>query len=862
MTATITPLGTAALEFDTSFAAYTTCCRMDDAHVLVLWQGVSGGSVGAQIIAVDSGGVASAVGSPLAVTPTDANGGWVQLVRVDDTHVLALFRGTAAQSFGGRAQMLAINTTTWAVSNVGTGVTYGTDNSIHQAAVLIDASHALVCYAHDAVTPQGRARVIGWDGSYNLSVTWSELGLGGVLFNEPALAPIPGAPGKFALWYRSTDDDGFMRVLSVATGSDYAVTSTTPVEFDTSLGRFHSVDVLDDTHLLHVARRGATVLQAQVFRWTGSDIEALGSPLTVVSAQTAYNHVRVVGADGEAYFAAVVYRLDSDGDGYMQIVRVDKSTWAVTVESASAVEFETSEFITHSQNKSTALLWFESDGDEGEARMVVAWSGPGAPDGFIRTFEIGLELAAGAQVIEIGQVSESSTAQSLVSVKRRGVAQITEYDTPQSVGRRTITRVSQIAEANTAQAVASTHRRTLAQVVEDDLAQAVARVERKALVQAVEENAAQSVSPRLQHTVAQAVEGDLAQAIARRKRMSLGQASEADTAQTLGVFKGRVIGQAIEADTAHPVSWAPRHRLIAQLVERDTAHAIAPVRIRLIVQVTEQNAAQSLSSRKVRAIAHVAEQDLAQGITSRHIAAIAQITEHDSAAALTTVRTRSIGQLVEEDTPMPVTKSAIVGEIAQITEDDLAQAIAWAPRHRLVSQLLEADAAQAITNRKSLALSQVVEASTAAGLDRLKRANIAPVTEEHAAQGILARRIIPVVQVLETAAAQALGRRKIAGISQAIEQAAAQGVAPRRVVPITQVIEVDLAQLIDRRAYRSITQVIELDVAQDITIQIFGRRLILVAGVERFDLTPILAAIDTAPRLTAIDTRPILERVR
>ena len=50
--------------------------------------------------------------------------------------------------------------------------------------------------------------------------------------------------------------------------------------------------------------------------------------------------------------------------------------------------------------------------------------------------------------------------------------------------------------------------------------------------------------------------------------------------------------------------------------------------------------------------------------------------------------------------------AGITVAVGQVTETDTAQAVAWAPKRRLVAQASETDAAQALTARKTAAVAQ------------------------------------------------------------------------------------------------------------------------------------------------------------
>ncbi len=135
--------------------------------------------------------------------------------------------------------------------------------------------------------------------------------------------------------------------------------------------------------------------------------------------------------------------------------------------------------------------------------------------------------------------------------------------------------------------------------------------------------------------------------------------------------------------------------------------------------------------------------------------------------------------------------------VGQVTETDLAQAVAWAPKHRLVSQVIETDTPQGVTARKTLSLVQVTEADLAQALSVRKSLTLGQPPEIDIAQSVTrSGQTIPVDQTLEADLAQAVSSRKAQTLGQSVETDLAQPAtwSLRRLVG--QVLESDLAQAI------------------------------------------------------------------
>ena len=146
--------------------------------------------------------------------------------------------------------------------------------------------------------------------------------------------------------------------------------------------------------------------------------------------------------------------------------------------------------------------------------------------------------------------------------------------------------------------------------------------------------------------------------------------------------------------------------------------------------------------------------------------------------------------------------------VNQITETDTAQAVAWAPKHRLVGQIVETDTAQAVTLRRSYAVAQVEETDTAQA--------VTPVVSK----------TVAVDQVAELDTAQAVAwapKHRLVGQVEEVDAAQAVTVVGATVVAVGQVEELDTAQVVVwAPKHRLVTLVAETDEAQTITPSLGG----------------------------------------
>jgi hypothetical protein len=136
--------------------------------------------------------------------------------------------------------------------------------------------------------------------------------------------------------------------------------------------------------------------------------------------------------------------------------------------------------------------------------------------------------------------------------------------------------------------------------------------------------------------------------------------------------------------------------------------------------------------------------------------------------------------------------------VGQVTETELAQAITWAPKNRLVAQSLEADLAQAVGRVKTRLLGQPTETEFAQAAGTIKIKAVGQSTEADVAQAVGRTKTAPIGLASETDLAQAVGRIKSSLIGQALETDLAQVVTPAlgggHIIPVGQTLETDLAQ--------------------------------------------------------------------
>lgn len=198
-------------------------------------------------------------------------------------------------------------------------------------------------------------------------------------------------------------------------------------------------------------------------------------------------------------------------------------------------------------------------------------------------------------------------------------------------------------------------------------------------------------------TVNQVSETDTAQTVGRVKNKAIGQNTETDLAQAIARVKQLAIGLNSEIDSVQAVAHTKQYSVLL-VSETDSVQPITIAKRVPVNQVSETDAALSITEAGAQTIAvgQVVEVDSVQPITVRKVVLVAQVSESDLAQQLFPSKRVAVVQVVEIDSTQTITHVKRLG-VSQASETDLTQAITWAPKRRLVNQVVEIDSAFAIT---------------------------------------------------------------------------------------------------------------------------------------------------------------------
>lgn len=357
------------LEHETTQGQFNRAVEIDSTHWLLIYQGAAGDGF-ARVFTIDGSGNVTAAGAALEFDTVDNLG--CDVIMWDATHALVVWGGSGSDGF---AQVLTVNTSTWAVTTNGTALEYNTLQGLHPRVAQVDSTHALVVYQGDA--GDGFAQILDIN-----TTTWA------VTDNAAASLEFDTADASFITLHKINNDntrwlvfhqgaaaDGFVRVLTVNT-STWAITATSSLEFDTVNGVHNATVMLDSTHFLNFWG-GATgaIGKAQVFEvnTTSWAVTPLGAAFDFDSAAATYMSAVVTSQSNGYYYVMLTYA-DSSSLGKAQYLRVHQESWEV---------FGCSDAVTID----TTLGQYNSVVKVSSTRVINFWAGSGS-DGFVQAIDI------------------------------------------------------------------------------------------------------------------------------------------------------------------------------------------------------------------------------------------------------------------------------------------------------------------------------------------------------------------------------------------------------------------------------------------------------------------------------------------
>jgi len=308
-----------ALETVSTATAFPRLQKINDSHVLMVWAGV-GEDGFAQVLETDlvTGGLIP-IGTPLEFDTDLAL--YIDCIKINANNYLVTWTGSGFDAF---AQVLRVNTTTYAVTAIGTPLEFDTASGRSFSLSQVDTNH-FSCFYQGST--DGLATVLEVDlSTYTVTEPGATLTFEPGSFGEADSVPLGDGTRVVVFW--TADSLGKAQVFEVNTGT-WAITAIgTPLSFATN-GRYNSVASLGDIeHVINCYGDGGADGTAQVFNVDPSTyaVTAVGAPVVYDSGTINNNSIGAMG-DGENF---VNFWVDSSGNVYAQILNIDPVTFDVT----------------------------------------------------------------------------------------------------------------------------------------------------------------------------------------------------------------------------------------------------------------------------------------------------------------------------------------------------------------------------------------------------------------------------------------------------------------------------------------------------------------------------------------------------
>lgn len=266
----------AKLEFDTNASQGFASVPVDVNHFLVFWFRSSTGE--AQVISVNT--TTFAVATAGALKTTSADGSSYATCAVDTNHFILLWSLAAGTH---SAQVFAVNTSTWAVTTAASAFSFEAGNSGGGNIVFkMDATHFMTFY-----TGGGGFASNGFAQVFVVNTTTWAVTTAAARLNFAGMEDMPTGfqidTNHFILFWPenpATSEDGYVQVFTVNTSTWVVTTSAASLDFDTASPKMQSCYQIDSAHYINFWRGAAA----------GTDrVQVFTVQLPVVSNIKTYN---------------------------------------------------------------------------------------------------------------------------------------------------------------------------------------------------------------------------------------------------------------------------------------------------------------------------------------------------------------------------------------------------------------------------------------------------------------------------------------------------------------------------------------------------------------------------------------------
>ena len=320
-----------SFNFDTQAGLYNASSQIDATHYLNLWS--DGNNLFAQVMAVNT--------STWAVTTSGAkftmvSSGSIEepaVTAIDANHFIVFFTTTNSDGF---VQVITVNTTTWAVTTANTALEFDTQNHFYPSCFKVDTNHFINFWSG----------ITGNDGAVQIftvnTTTWAVTTAGarlGFVANAAFNSCAKIDDTHFINFWSDVSStlDGFCQIFTINTTTWAVTTANSAFEFDAVSDNNNSCSLIDANHVINFWIGDSTDAYAGIFtvNTTTWAITTASTYLDFDPAATGDNFC--VKIDDNHY---INFWEGSGNDGFVQTFEINTTTWAVTTKS-TALEFDT-----------------------------------------------------------------------------------------------------------------------------------------------------------------------------------------------------------------------------------------------------------------------------------------------------------------------------------------------------------------------------------------------------------------------------------------------------------------------------------------------------------------------------------------
>jgi hypothetical protein len=252
---------------------------LDTNHFLVTWQGMDSDGFAEVFVTDTSTWAVTTAGAALEYDTESGSAPWT-LPIIDSNHFLHTYIG--GKFSAARALTLTVNTSTWAVTTSSSTIVFdGVSTPYEPRSSLIDNSHAVVFWTKGS-TLYGSAQVLAVNSStYAVTTAGAMLTFDTSIVNASFHSNVAIDSNHFLNAWNGEGNDGYIGVFAINL-STWEVTTKSILEYDTNYSYFSNIIMVDSSHFIlgWTGTDGDGFLQAfEVEVPTGGPILQKGYPL-------------------------------------------------------------------------------------------------------------------------------------------------------------------------------------------------------------------------------------------------------------------------------------------------------------------------------------------------------------------------------------------------------------------------------------------------------------------------------------------------------------------------------------------------------------------------------------------------------